>query len=489
MTSTPAHAIVIGGSIVGSAVAALLASRFEQVTVLERDSLPTEPHSRAGVPQARHVHALLARGGAELERLFPGLIDELVRNGAQAVDVGREIAWLTPAGWGVPFQSGVVLCCATRDLIEWHVRERARAHGNVRFLERSAVQGLLTNNSRSQVVGVRVREGRGASASERSMQADLVVDTSGRGSQLADWLVDIGRPRVRETVIDGHMAYASRVYRLDPSALKGWRAAYVQPALPHDRRGGILFPIEGDRFHLTLIGYADGAPPTDEEGFSRFPQTLRSSILADVLQRATPLTPIVGHRRTENRWRRFDEIRDWPENLVALGDSMCCFDPVYGQGMTTGVLSALSLASRLDADRTATGSARAGFARRTQRHLVSVVRPAWNLSTSEDLRLDTTTGGRLRFVDRCLQRYVDRVIQTSTADTIVRWKLLRVMNMLAGPEALLDPRTAARVVSHLCVPGPGRRALWEDRRPEDYSSRRVCAVCRTPTWGAARRAQ
>ena len=467
MTPTPGHAIVIGGSIVGSAVAALLASRFEQVTVLERDAFPTEPQSRAGVPQARHVHALLARGRAELERLFPGIVDELVRDGAQVVDVGRDVAWLTPAGWGVPFESGVVLCCATRDLIEWRVRERARAHVNVRFLERSAVQGLLTDSARSQVVGVRVREGRRSAATERSLNADFVVDASGRGSQLADWLVDIGRARVRETVIDARMAYASRVYRLDASALRGWRAAYVQAALPHDRRGGILFPIEGDRFHLTLFGYADGAPPTDEEGFSRFPRTLRSTILADVLQGATPLTPIAGHRRTENRWRRFHEIRDWPENLVALGDSVCCFDPVYGQGMTTGVLSALSLAARLDADWIATGAGRAGFARRTQRHLVSVIRPAWNLSTSEDLRLDTTTGGRLRFADRSLQRYVDRVIQTATSDTIVRGRLLRVMNMLAGPEALLDPRTVARVVRHLCLPGRGGRALWENRRPDD----------------------
>jgi 2-polyprenyl-6-methoxyphenol hydroxylase-like FAD-dependent oxidoreductase len=302
---------------------------------------------------------------------------------------------------------------------------------------------------------------------ERSLSADLIVDASGRGSQLADWLVDIGRARVNETVIDARMAYASRVYRVDPSALRGWRAAYVQTALPHDRRGGILFPIEGDRFHLTLVGYADGAPPTDEEGFSRFPQTLRSSILADALRGATPLTPIAGHRRTENRWRRFDEIRDWPENLVALGDSVCCFDPVYGQGMTTGVLSALALASRLDAGGTAPDGVRRGFAQRMQRHLVSVIRPAWNLSTSEDLRLDTTTGGQLRLVDRGLQGYVDRVIQTATADTIVRGKLLRVMNMLAGPEALLDPRTVARVVRHLCLAGRGGRALWEDRRQED----------------------
>jgi 2-polyprenyl-6-methoxyphenol hydroxylase-like FAD-dependent oxidoreductase len=456
LTRKPGHALVIGGSIVGSAVAAMLATRFDRVTVIERDALPETPDVRAGVPQGRHVHALLARGATELERLFPGFVDAMVERGAARLDVGRDVAWLTPAGWGVPFESGLVLCCATRNLIEWEIRRRALAHSNVTLQDMTSVTGLVFDATRSRVTGVRVRSRRSEGPVDTVM-ADLIVDTSGRGSQLPEWLTVSGRPQVREIVIDAHMAYASRFYAVDQTALRGWGAAYVQPALPHSRCGGILFPVENGRYLLTLFGYGGAAPPTDEDGFVRFMDGLRSSVLADILRHATPLTPIVGHRRTANRWRRFDEMNHWPDGLVAAGDSICCFDPVYGQGMTTGILGALKLTSLMDNE---SGVDHAGFARRVQRELVSVVRPAWNLATGEDLRLDTTTGGRLRARDRWLQSYIDRVIAASTSDIAVRQQLLSVMNMVSGPEALLHPRTVARVVGHLCGRRRSTAPLW-----------------------------
>jgi 2-polyprenyl-6-methoxyphenol hydroxylase-like FAD-dependent oxidoreductase len=461
-TPKPAHAVVIGGSIVGAITAAMLADRFERVTILERDAVPDEPRARAGVPQARHVHALLARGAAELERLLPGFLTEMADAGAHLLDVGRDVAWLTPAGWGVPLDSGFTLCCATRDLIEWQVRRRVLQRDNVDFRDNTTVTGLVTDSKRSRVVGVRIRDRRRLEAAmpDCDVRADLVVDAAGRGSQLSDWLLAIGRARVREEIVDGRMTYASRFYELRPSALAGWRAAYVQAALPHDPRGGILFPVEGNRWHLTAFGYGDAAPPMEDDGFRTFIEGLRSTILADVLRDATPLTPIVGHRRTENRWRRFDEVRGWPDGLVAVGDSVCCFDPVYGQGITTGVLGALALTTRLDAEWGSGRVAPTGFARGAQRHMARVVRPAWNLATSEDLRLAGTTGGRRRRRDRILQWYFDRVVATATADASVRRRLLSVMNMVEGPEALLHPHACARVARHLGGRNEPRPPLW-----------------------------
>jgi 2-polyprenyl-6-methoxyphenol hydroxylase-like FAD-dependent oxidoreductase len=454
----PAHAVVIGGSIVGSTVAALLAQRFERVTILERDSVPGTAQFRGGVPQSRHVHALLARGASELEGLFPGFLAEMAASGAQHIDVGRDVAWLTPGGWGVTFESRISMCCATRDLIEYQVRRRAVSSPAVTLIDSTAVTGLQTDSSRSRVTGVRLRN-RGSADREREMQADLVVDTAGRGSQLPDWLTAIGRPRVRESVVDAKMAYASRFYAVPAGALCGWRAVYVQAALPHSPRGGILFPVEGNRHHLTLFGYAGAAPPTDESGFVEFTRSLRSPVLADVLRSATALTPIIGHRRTENRWRRFDEIADWPDGLVAVGDSVCCFDPVYGQGMTTGILGAFTLVSHLDA---ASNRRRepSRLAQKVQKQMAGVVRPAWNLATGEDLRLASTTGGRLRLRDRLLQRYVDRVIATATADPAVRRQLLSVMNMLSKPQALLQPSVFARVASYVCGAKQTPEPLW-----------------------------
>ncbi len=459
------HAIVIGGSMVGSAIAAMVADRFDRVTILERDWVPKNPGSRAGVPQSRHVHALLARGAAELDRLFPGFLKEMAEAGAQLIDIGRDVAWLTPAGWGVPFESGLTLCCATRDLIEWQTRRRALARGNVTLVDATAVSALITDEPGTRVTGVRVRDRRyDVGTPTRDIRGDLVIDATGRGSQLPEWLAALRRGPVREEVIDAGMTYASRFYALRPTALRGWRAAYVQAALPRHLRGGILFPVENSRWHLTLFGYGSAAPPMNEAGFSEFVAGLRSSILSDAVQAATPLTPIVGHRRTENRWRRFDEMPDWPDGLVAAGDSVCCFDPVYGQGMTTGILSALVLKANLDQEWKGAAGAPAGFARRVQQEMVGVMRPAWNLATSEDLRLASTTGGRLRTADRLMQSYFDRVVATATADAQTRGKLLSVMNMIKGPETLLQPRVIAAVARHMCGWNKTPDPLWSERR-------------------------
>ena len=279
------------------------------------------------------------------------------------------------------------------------------------------------------------------------------------------------RGQVREQVIDAGMTYASRFFALEDTAFAGWRAAYVQAALPHAPQGGILFPVEGNRWHLTLFGYGDAAPRTDEAGFNAFMDNLRSPILADILQHARPLTPIISHRRTANRWRRFDEMENWPEGLIAAGDSVCCFDPVYGQGMTTGILGALELKARIDEEWSGSGTFQPGFALYVQKQMARVIRPAWDLATSEDLRLATTTGGQLRTRDRLMQKYFDTVVSTATMDTGVRRRLLSVMNMLSGPESLLHPRVLIGLAGQLCGWHQQPKPLWRERAPRARKER------------------
>src|ERR1700730_11406547 len=82
------HAVVLGASMAGLLAARALADLFDRVTVVERDPLPDADAARQGVPQGRHLHALLARGAQVIEELFPGILDELVLDGAQDFDGG-----------------------------------------------------------------------------------------------------------------------------------------------------------------------------------------------------------------------------------------------------------------------------------------------------------------------------------------------------------------------------------------------------------------
>jgi len=85
------QAVVIGAGMGGLAAAGALANHFDQVVVLERDVLPSEAAYRAGTPQARHVHALLASGLRALSELFPGFEQDLARAGAVPVRVGLDV--------------------------------------------------------------------------------------------------------------------------------------------------------------------------------------------------------------------------------------------------------------------------------------------------------------------------------------------------------------------------------------------------------------
>jgi len=85
------HAIVIGASVAGLTAAQALAGRFDQVTMLDRDTLPSGPLPRRGVPQGHHPHVLLASGQAALDELFPGFKEELVAGGAVPFESGRDM--------------------------------------------------------------------------------------------------------------------------------------------------------------------------------------------------------------------------------------------------------------------------------------------------------------------------------------------------------------------------------------------------------------
>ena len=264
------RALVIGGSIAGLLASRVLSRRFDRVTIVERDRFPGGPTRRNGVLQASHQHIMLRRGTDILERLFPGIRGELVAAGAPLVDMANDAAWLTPFGWGVRFPSELVMLTCSRDLLEWSVRRRVAALPKVRFLQSAEVTGLLpAANGVDRVGGVKIRF-RGERDGERGeevLRADLVVDASGRPSRAPRWLKDLGYEPPQESVIDAHLGYTSRLYRIPKGFEPGWKGAYVQLAPPEHTRGGALLPIEGGRWMVTLAGTGGDYPPTDERGF------------------------------------------------------------------------------------------------------------------------------------------------------------------------------------------------------------------------------
>jgi 2-polyprenyl-6-methoxyphenol hydroxylase-like FAD-dependent oxidoreductase len=448
----PFHAVVIGGGMGGLAAAQALSRHFERVTVVERDDLPSRPTQRSGIPQARHLHVLQPGGLAALERLLPGFGAELVASGAVRLMAPRDVCWLSAAGWMRPFDHEPrLMLSATRDLIEWVARRLVMDTPQVIVRSGLEVTGLVVADPAAgggvpRVRGISVRP-RGATSPEptESIVADLVVDASGRRSHAPDWLAAAGYERPEESTVDAELAYATRIYRRsgDDDA-GGWKAVFLQARPPHTRRTGVLFPIEGDRWILTVAGTNGEVPPTDERGFLEFTQGLRSPVIADIVDRLEPVSPIVGYRRTENRRRHYESLR-MPDGFVVVCDAACAFNPVYGQGISAAALTAEAL-DRCLADHLARHDAVAGVSALAQRAVAKANAGAWMVATGEDLRYPETRGGKVSAPDRLIRRYLDRVVATAAVDPVVNAAFFDVVGLLAEPMSLMRPTLMARVL-------------------------------------------
>jgi len=460
------HAVVIGGSMAGLLAARVLSDHFDRVTVIERDRYPATPAPRPGVPQSRHLHALLARGLKIVGEMFPGMSDELIELGAVEIEVGSDLAWLNPAGWGINVNCGIGALSFSRDLIDWVVRRRVSSIPNVRLLEGSEVKKLVTNESGDAISGVSFRRRNQTCESNDDgefLAADLAVDAGGRASRLPQWLPAIGYEPPVETVVNAHLGYASRLYNIPSGFDARWKGVIVQAAPPAHIRGGIMFPIESRRWIVTLIGGDRDYPPMDEESFLAFARSLRSPLIYEAIRGAEPLTQISGYRATENRRRHYERLKRWPEALIVIGDGACAFNPVYGQGMTTAAIGAEWLAKCLREQYDRGDGKSGGLARRFQSGLASLNADPWTLSSSADYRYRDAEGRAPNRMTRFIHRYVDQVLALSTRDAEVRKRFLEVQGMLKPSSELFKPGVVARVIWGV-MSDVFRHAEGEDRK-------------------------
>jgi 2-polyprenyl-6-methoxyphenol hydroxylase-like FAD-dependent oxidoreductase len=262
------HAAVIGGGMSGLLGAQALRDHFAAVTLVERDRLPDRPDFRKGVPQARHLHTFWAGGLRAVEQLLPGIEADLIAAGACPVGFPTDVRWLTPVDrWMGRFPATQRLASASRILIEWVVRRRVQQTPGIRFLTGHEVRSLRLDRH-GDIGGLAVRARDNGAGFE--LPADLVVDASGRGSTLPDWLEALDRPRPLESSVDAFLGYASRTYAIPKDFRADWKSTYIQAAPPRHSRGGIMMPIEGNRWIVTLLGGGRDYPPTDDAGFLGF---------------------------------------------------------------------------------------------------------------------------------------------------------------------------------------------------------------------------
>lgn len=438
------HAVVIGASMAGLLAARVLCDRFEKVTLIERDRNTNDLTPRPGVPQGQHLHTLLVKGEQIIERLFPQITTALEIAGATRIDLSNDMLWFQEGLYKTRFDSGIAVLFMSRPLLEQCICRRVRALSNLTYLGRHTVKALLSNAKQDRVTGVTVQPCAPYIAAYE-LAADLVVDTTGRRSKSPDWLELMGYERPKESAVTVNVGYTTRIYQQDPALLPNAKGIFTMPNIPQSRRGGGLAPIEGDRWMVTLVGWLGERAPANEAGFLSYAKSLANLDIYNVIRHATSLSGFRRHHLASNLRRHYEKMTRFPNGYLVMGDAMCSFNPVYGQGMSVSAMEAVTLGDCLDnclnkkAMRDSTDLAKAFF-----RQAAGIIANPWTMAVGEDFRFPEVTGHR-PIGARLVNRYLSAIHRTAATDKATTSEFFKVMTLTQPPKTLFYPPMLLRV--------------------------------------------
>jgi 2-polyprenyl-6-methoxyphenol hydroxylase-like FAD-dependent oxidoreductase len=446
---------VIGASVAGLLAARVLAEHFKKVTVLERDPESAGSAPRRGVPQGRHIHILLPGGAAALDRLFPGRLVELVGGGAKRFDYGGSRFYVSGT-WLPRVATDLCSFAQTRPFLEQHLRRWVSELPAVSIVDGANVAMLVFDDANSRVSGVELEQA--GNAGKQYLPADLVIDATGRNTQLPRWLSERGLGDVPLTRVDIDLGYATGRFEVPEDVLPDHPMLYIVGPPPQRTRVGVIFQVENGIVFGGLGGYHGDHPPADLEGFLAFARSLSQPHVFDVLGQAKLSAPIVRFRIPAAVRRHYLEMRAFPHGILPIGDAICHLDPAFGQGMTMAAREAEILLECLRWDQ---GSGR--LRREYLRQVESCLDVPWNLSCGEIFKYRQTSGRR-PWSFPLTRRYRD-LLATSDDPRVIDG-IYRVISLTAPPRILLRPAVAARAVKRAFLKACDRklrRALSDTR--------------------------
>ncbi len=325
------HTAVVGAGPTGLYTAIALARRGHQVTAIDRDPGPDGDGlwNRRGVMQFHHPHGFRQQVVDALLAEMPKVWDDLIAAGAQPATLPDQ-----------PGQPGRVVGLRCRRLVfERVLRSAAEAQPGV-TLRTGHVDDIC--RERGRAVGVRM--------DGHQVDADLVVDASGRADQLNRTF------RGPAEGGDCGIAYVSRQYQLLPGAPNGPMNAPFGMVTTYPGYHAIVF-IHDNRNFATLIARAGTdrrlAALRFQEVFEAASRAIPSLAAWTAPDRSRPITAVLPGGRLNNTYR--GQLNDAGQvalnGLIFAGDAVCTTNPSVGRGVATSLMQAQQLVHLLDEHR------------------------------------------------------------------------------------------------------------------------------------------
>jgi 2-polyprenyl-6-methoxyphenol hydroxylase-like FAD-dependent oxidoreductase len=374
-----------------------------------------------------------------MSRYYPDLVAALEAGGAIVGDFGENMRWHTYGGYRQRFTLGSKAALMSRPFLEYLIRVRTLAQANITLIDNCAVRRLMTTIDLTRIVGVEV-EHRDREGAMEAFAAGIIVDCTGRGSRTPQWLAELGYSAPAESEVKVNVGYATQIFRRNPGDDYSKEWILITPEAPRETRFGGMFPIEGDRWIVSLGGWAGDHAPTDPAGFLEYARTMPTPDIYNMMRTSEPLTEVYPHKFNASLRRHYERLTRFPAGYLVLGDAICSFNPTYGQGMTSAAMQAAALDELL----TQREGELAGIAPAFFKRAAKVVDIPWQLAVGEDFRYPQTVGPKPAGID-LLNRYVAAVHRATLVDPETGRAFAKVMNLMEPPTSLMTPGMMVRV--------------------------------------------
>ncbi|WP_077210908.1 NAD(P)/FAD-dependent oxidoreductase [Bacillus dakarensis] len=428
-------AIIIGGGISGKLVSRVLAPFFKEVVIIERDHSMNSPNPRKGAPQGKHIHALLDAGEAGLEQLFPGIMKRCQSTGAVNIHSTKELHWYHHGHWKLRYNSGYRTTLQSRPHLEWHIYQYIKELENVSIRYNTTVQDFLYQSNDNAITGVVIKTD---NSEPETLMADLVVDASGTSSLSTKLLKKYGYT-IPEDKVKIDLSYITKTYQLQTSPDKDWTIKMIYPNPPHEKMGGSISKVEGDRYMVTVLSYQSEINEEEllnnDAAFIELAGKLPKKDIYEEIKNGAPLDKTSIYRVPHISWKRFDKVKNLPRGLLLIGDSVCRINPVFGQGMSIAILEALSLKKLLEEQNSNLQEISSVLPKRTAK----IIAPIWTMVITEDFRYPGTIGKK-PFGLSLQQWYSKKIFQLSGHNQYVYDSFIKVMHLVKPTSTLLQPK-------------------------------------------------
>jgi len=432
------RAIVLGAGIAGTLAGRVLADHFERVTLIERDGAPDADGYRKGVPQAKLVHGVLRSGLDAINALFPGFEQELIERGAVPSRPLRDTLFVDQFGLWPRHDVGLEVPMLSRPLLERTLRDRLAGVRNVELRGELVAQELIAEGER--IAGVLCRHADGTISRELG---ELIVDATGRGAHTGEWLRRLGFALPEETKIEVDLGYAGCFVR--PRRTPPFLGALVAEPPPTGRFASLVQTQEGERMIVAVAVRGTDTPlPNDYAGVLAIAERLPHPAPFELMRDADPLTPISRFGFPASVQRHYERLERVPHGFVCIGDAICSFNPIWGQGMSVAVLEARALGELLEqtaGDPVALAALPGAFYAQAAR----IVAAPWQLSVGPDFAFDTTRGERKAEL-RSKRGFGRALGKLALQDPEIRVLTSDVYHLLKPLAALSTPDVIARVM-------------------------------------------